>query len=316
MTEPTPGLPQAEPQLIRTVADLRSALHGHASVGLVPTMGYLHQGHAQLIRQARAENRLVVVSVFVNPLQFGAGEDLSRYPRDLDHDLRLAGAAGAQLLFAPTPEQMYPDGFVTQVQVGGLAGRLEGASRPGHFDGVATVVLKLLNLVQPQRAYFGEKDWQQLAVVRRMVQDLNHPAQIVGVPTVREPTGLALSSRNSYLSPEQRARAAVLSAGLRAVQAAWAAGERQPEALLQAGLWALQQEPELQLDYLSVVDAELNVLAQLGSSVPSSEQTAATSVLHNTDMTTATAAAARLLIAARMFGVRLIDNMPLIPVQP
>ncbi|MDL2345667.1 pantoate--beta-alanine ligase, partial [Deinococcus sp. MIMF12] len=187
-------------------------------------MGSLHEGHAQLIRRARAECGVVAVSVFVNPTQFGPGEDLSRYPRDLERDLRLAGDAGADVLFHPEAEAMYPPGHATTVQVGGVSGPLEGESRPGHFDGVATVVLKLLNLVGPQRAYFGEKDWQQLAVVRRMVRDLSVPVEIVGVPTVRGASGLALSSRNSYLTPQQRERATVLSRALRAVQSAAASG--------------------------------------------------------------------------------------------
>jgi pantoate--beta-alanine ligase len=278
------------PRIVTDTGELREALAGAGRIGLVPTMGYLHGGHATLIRRARAECDVVVVSVFVNPRQFGAGEDLGRYPRDLDRDLAVAGGAGADLLFRPDAATMYPDGYATTVTVGGVSGPPEGHARPGHFDGVATVVLKLLNLVRPVRAYFGEKDWQQLAVVRRMVRDLNVPAEIVGVPTVREASGLALSSRNSYLSREGRDRAVVLSRALRAVQDAAAAGERDTTRLLQAGLAVLRAEPELELDYLTVVDGDMRERARVD----------------NNPMT-------RVLVAARMFGVRLIDNVPLWP---
>lgn len=287
--------PATGPKIIADIAELREALAGAGRVGLVPTMGYLHGGHATLIRQARAECDVVVVSVFVNPKQFGAGEDLGRYPRDLDRDLVVAGGAGADLLFHPDAATMYPDGYATTVTVGGVSGPPEGQSRPGHFDGVATVVLKLLNLVRPQRAYFGEKDWQQLAVVRRMVRDLNIPVEIVGVPTVREASGLALSSRNSYLSAEERDRAVVLSRALRAVQDAAAAGERDTAHLLQAGLAVLRAEPEVKLDYLTVVDGDMRERARVDNNPMTRDP-----------MT-------RVLVAARMFGVRLIDNVPLWP---
>ncbi|WP_234009221.1 pantoate--beta-alanine ligase [Deinococcus sp. NW-56] len=253
-------------------------------------MGYLHEGHAELIRRARAECDVVAVSVFVNPTQFGPNEDLSRYPRDLERDLALAGGAGADVLFHPEAGAMYPPGHATTVRVEGVSGPLEGESRPGHFDGVATVVLKLLNLVGPGRAYFGEKDWQQLAVVRRMVRDLSVPVEIVGVPTVREVSGLALSSRNSYLTPEERERASVLSRALRAVQSAAASGERDTAALREAGRAVLAEEPDLALDYLAVVDGDMR------------ERPA----VENDPMT-------RVLVAARLFGVRLIDNMALFP---
>jgi pantoate--beta-alanine ligase len=319
--------------VVRTAAELRAALQGAASVGLVPTMGYLHTGHATLIRQARRENEVVVVSVFVNPLQFGAGEDLARYPRDLERDRALALSAGADLIFHPDADSMYPAGFSSSVSVGGVALALEGASRPGHFGGVATVVMKLLNLVgadgrSADRAYFGEKDWQQLMVVRQMVRDLNHATQIVGVPTVRvqdgAATGLALSSRNSFLNPEQLAHAAVLSRALRAVQAAYASGETSVPALLQAGHRILEREGEVQLDYLSLVDEHLQPVASLarpqesgeprppppgaGQPLSTSEQLQGAAIPHNAGML-------RLLIAARMFGVRLIDNMPLVEEQ-
>ncbi|WP_102126603.1 pantoate--beta-alanine ligase [Deinococcus planocerae] len=281
------------PSLVTTPEELRAALADGGRVGLVPTMGYLHEGHARLIERARAESDTVVVSVFVNPRQFGPREDLSRYPRDLTRDLGVAGAAGADLLFHPGVEVMYPPGYATNVTVGGVSEPLEGSSRPGHFDGVATVVLKLLGLVGPDRAYFGEKDWQQLAVVRRMVRDLNVPAQIVGVPTVREASGLALSSRNSYLTPEGQERAAVLSRALRAVQAAASRGERDTARLRQAGLDVLAGEPEVSLDYLTVVGGDM----------------AERERVENDPMT-------RVLVAARMFGVRLIDNLPLWPDLP
>lgn len=278
------------PTLLRDPAEVRPALAGRGRVGFVPTMGYLHEGHAELIRRARAECGVVAVSVFVNPTQFGPNEDLSRYPRDLERDLALAGGAGADVLFHPEAAAMYPPGHATTVRVEGVSGPPEGESRPGHFDGVATVVLKLLNLVGPDRAYFGEKDWQQLAVVRRMVRDLSVPVEIVGVPTVREASGLALSSRNSYLTAGQRERAGVLSRALRAVQAAAAAGERDTAALRQAGLAVLAGEPDLTLDYLAVVDGDMR------------ERPA----VENDPMT-------RVLVAARLFGVRLIDNMALFP---
>ena len=284
---------QTSPQLLTTPAEVRAALAGKGRVGLVPTMGYLHAGHAALIRQARAECDVVVVSIFVNPMQFGPTEDLAKYPRDLERDLGVAGAAGADLVFHPAAETMYPAGFSTRVEVGGVSEPLDGAARPGHFAGVATVVLKLLNIVQPTRAYFGEKDWQQLAVVRRLVSDLDLKTEIVGVPTVRagEDTphaGLALSSRNSYLAPEQQRRAAVLSRALRAVQAAYAGGERDTGRLRQAGLEVLSREPELTLDYLAVVGPDLRDMPRLTD--------------HPLN---------RVLVAGRLFGVRLIDNMPL-----
>ncbi|ACO45626.2 pantoate--beta-alanine ligase [Deinococcus deserti] len=278
------------PILITSTEELRTALTGAGEIGFVPTMGYLHEGHATLIRRARQDHPggRVVVSVFINPMQFGPSEDLSRYPRNLEGDLQVAGQAGADIVFHPNAAQMYPEGFSTRVSVSGVSEPLDGAARPGHFTGVTTVVLKLLNMVRPDRAYFGEKDWQQLAVVRRMVTDLNVPVQVVGVPTVRDPSGLALSSRNSYLSDEQKARAAVLARALRAVQAAFAAGERHTQALQQAGLDILAADSEVTLDYLSVVNSHLQE-TELVSPDPLN----------------------RVLVAARMFGVRLIDNLPL-----
>ena len=233
-------------------------------VGFVPTMGFLHEGHASLIRRSAAECDLTAVSVFVNPLQFDAAEDLDDYPADLDHDLEVAAAAGAAILFAPSVDEMYPGGppSVT-VHVAGVD-TLEGASRPGHFDGVATVVAKLFNLAGPCRAYFGEKDWQQLGVVRRLAADLSFPVEVVACPTVREPDGLACSSRNVRLSPEERRAATVLYRALTA-----AAGDPDPRRRMAE---VVASEPLATLDYAEVQPD-------------------------------------RLLIAARIGGVRLIDNM-------
>jgi pantoate--beta-alanine ligase len=298
------------PQVISDPAELRSVLAGRGRVGFVPTMGYLHEGHATLIAQARAECDLLVVSIFVNPLQFGAGEDLNKYPRDLPRDLGVAGGAGADVLFTPSVDLMYPGGFATRVTVSGVSEGLDGASRPGHFTGVATVVLKLLNLVRPDRVYLGEKDWQQLAVLRRMVRDLNVNVEVIGVPTVRAASGLALSSRNAYLTPEQQARAAVLNRALRAVQDSFAAGETRGQALRQAGLDVLATDEAVELDYLSIVDAKMQPLDSVERPDTTLEVQAAErdrndrAEADNRNMT-------RVLLAARMFGVRLIDNLPL-----
>jgi pantoate--beta-alanine ligase len=245
---------------VEAIADLRAALDAERSggrrVGFVPTMGYLHDGHASLIRQARAECGVVAVSIFVNPLQFGAGEDLSAYPRDLDRDSRLAEASGADLLFTPSVDEMYPVPVQTTVSVGGISEPLEGASRPTHFAGVATVVAKLFSIVGPCAAYFGEKDFQQLAVVRRMAADLSMPVEVVGCPTRREPDGLALSSRNVYLSRDEREAAPVLHTALRAGAALILSGERDAGAVraLMAGI--IEAEPLAALDYAEVVDAD------------------------------------------------------------
>jgi pantoate--beta-alanine ligase len=202
-------------EVLHTVAALRERLAPYrrregATIGFMPTLGYMHEGHLSLIREARRRNTVVVVSIFVNPLQFGPNEDFDRYPRDTERDLKLAEEAGVDFAFVPDVKEMYPEPFLTGVTVSGITSRLCGASRPGHFDGVATVVLKLLNIVQPHQAYFGMKDAQQVAVVQQMVRDLNVPTEIVPCPTVREPDGLAMSSRNVYLTPEERAQAPVL----------------------------------------------------------------------------------------------------------
>jgi pantoate--beta-alanine ligase len=242
---------------LRTVAALRAALReprreGRA-IGLVPTMGALHEGHLSLIRAARAENDVVVVSLFVNPAQFDEAGDLAAYPRDEASDARAGAAAGADLLFAPPVEEVYPPGFATTVRVAGLTEHLEGEHRgAGHFEGVATVVCKLLNMAQPDVAYFGRKDAQQAAVIHRLVRDLDIPARIAVCPTVREPDGLALSSRNVHLRGADRERAIALKRGLEAAAAAVAAGERDPTAVAIAGraaMAAVGVEPE----YLAVV---------------------------------------------------------------
>lgn len=222
----------------------------------VPTMGYLHEGHVSLLRQGRRMGELLVLSIFVNPLQFGPSEDLSRYPRDLDGDLRKAAAAGCDLAFVPEPGALYPPGFQTRVQVPQVEQGLCGAQRPGHFVGVATVVLKLCNLVQPDFMLLGEKDYQQLQVLRRMVRDLDLPVTVVGCPLVRDTDGVALSSRNAYLSPVQRTQAQVLSRALFAARAAYAGGERRSAVLLSAARRVLADEPALRLHYLELRDAD------------------------------------------------------------
>jgi pantoate--beta-alanine ligase len=219
-------------------------------------MGALHAGHLSLVERARRENDHVAASVFVNPTQFGPHEDLGRYPRDLARDKALLADAGADFLLAPAPEGMYPPGFSTAVDVAGPAASLEGERRPGHFSGVATVVLKLLNLMVPDRAYFGQKDAQQLAVVRRMARDLDLPVAIVGCPTVREPDGLALSSRNRYLGPENRQASTVLHRALVRAASLWSAGERDAETLRRAMREVLASEPRARVDYVGLVDPE------------------------------------------------------------
>ncbi len=248
------------PTMIPTIAELRSTLDaaradGHR-VGFVPTMGYLHAGHGSLIEAARRDNDLVVVSIFVNPLQFAADEDLSDYPRDLERDRQLAADAGADLVFTPTVDEMYPFGPVlTTVSVDALARQWEGATRPTHFSGVATVVTKLLSIVGACAAYFGEKDYQQLAIIRRMVADLSLPIEVVGCPIVREADGLAMSSRNSYLDPDQRAAAPVLRRALDRGLDAIAAGERSAAAVASVMADVVAAEPLATLDYAAAVDA-------------------------------------------------------------
>ena len=254
---------------IDTIAGVRSALEEArsrgATVGLVPTMGALHQGHLSLIRKARSENDLVVVSIFVNPTQFRAGEDLETYPRDLKRDLQLARSAGADLVFSPPVREMYPKGFSSWVEVEGLTQGLCAASRPGHFRGVCTVVAKLFNICRPDRAYFGEKDAQQLAVIKKMVRDLDMAVEVVPCPTVREPDGLALSSRNVRLSPEERVQAPVLYRALSAALTLVENGEREAGRLKDEICAVLAEADLAKIDYVEAVDADglvpLDVLA-------------------------------------------------------
>lgn len=224
-------------------------------LGFVPTMGALHEGHLSLVRRAKAECASVAASIFVNPLQFGPTEDFAKYPRTFDSDCEQLAAEGVAVLFAPTPDEMYPDGATTKVIVEGIADRLDGASRPGHFTGVATVVAKLFHIVQPGRAYFGQKDAAQLAVLRQMVRDLNFDLEIVGCPIMRDPDGLALSSRNKYLNTAERVQALALRQTLLHIQRSIAAGERQSDALLQQGTRILREADGVKLDYLAAVDA-------------------------------------------------------------
>ena len=253
-------------------------------VALVPTMGALHDGHRELIRHARRAPGAIVpaVSIFVNPLQFGPGEDLERYPRPLEADLEACREEGVELVFLPGVQDMYPEGAETTVVPGPIGDRLEGAVRPGHFAGVLTVVAKLFHIVGPDLAFFGEKDYQQLVLVKKMVRDLDFPLSIVGVPTVREPDGLALSSRNAYLSADDRRRAPVLQ---RALAAGAAVSARGPQAVLDAARAVLAEEPAVALDYLELTDPDLGPDPQAGR--------------------------ARLLVAARIGGTRLIDNVPI-----
>ena len=243
-------------QVLPTAGDFRIASKEiQGTVGLVPTMGYLHEGHLALIREARNDNDTLAVSIFVNPTQFGPKEDLADYPRDFDRDLAMLEAEGADLVFTPSAEDMYSNGFDTWVSLGGLAHRLEGEYRPNHFPGVATVVTKLFNVVKPHRAYFGQKDAQQLAVIKRLVADLNFDIEIVAVPTVREPDGLAMSSRNLYLTPEQRKAAPVIYQALSHVWNLWSEGERDAERLRKVMRKMLKQERLVKkVDYVSVAD--------------------------------------------------------------
>jgi pantoate--beta-alanine ligase len=246
-------------QIVKSVAEMqrtcRALRDGGSVLGFVPTMGALHEGHLSLVRRARAECEIVAASIFVNPLQFAPGEDFARYPRTFEEDCRLLEAEGVQILFAPNAEEMYPAGAVTTVTVVGVGDRLDGASRPRHFTGVATVVAKLFHVVGPQRAYFGQKDAAQLAVLRQMVRDLNFDIELVGCAIVRDSDGLALSSRNKYLSAMERERALVLRRALLRIEGRIAAGERDSEALVRDGLETLEAESGVRVDYLAIVDA-------------------------------------------------------------
>jgi pantoate--beta-alanine ligase len=276
---------------LETIADVRAACDAARgagrTVGLVPTMGYLHEGHRSLMRAARAANDLVVVTIFVNPLQFGANEDLDRYPRDLSGDLAQCADEGVDIVFAPSEHEMYPNGApVTTVHVAELTAELCGRARPTHFDGVTTVVTKLFSIIGPCRAYFGRKDAQQLAVIARMAADLNLPVEVIGCPLVREPDGLALSSRNAYLSDDQRRAAVVLSRALTRAAESVIDGERDTATVIQAVGRIIASEPAVALEYAEARDAR-----------------ALTSVGHELQ------GDVLLAVAARVGDVRLIDNV-------
>ena len=280
--------PVALPDVVRTRAGLRDALAKcRRPVGLVPTMGALHEGHASLIRRAHADDATVVVTVFVNPRQFNESSDFEAYPRDEAADVRLCGAAGADLVFIPSVDEIYPAGFQTSVRVGALTEPLEGAARPGHFEGVTTVVAILLRLAGADHAYFGQKDAQQLLVVRRMAADLGFATEIVACPIVREPDGLALSSRNARLTPQQRAAAPVLRRALSAARARYDAGEHDAEVLRATMRVTLSAEPLAAPEYVSCADPA--TLAELDR----------------------VDGPALLSMAVRFGAVRLIDNEPL-----
>lgn len=242
-------------QIIETIAAMK-ALNLPHPVGFVPTMGYLHEGHISLVQRARQENKSVVASIFVNPTQFGPREDLAGYPRDLQRDLSKLEQAGTDIVFVPKDGEMYPLGHDTWVDVGKLAKPLEGLSRPTHFRGVTTIVNKLFNIVQADNAYFGQKDAQQVLVIQKMVKDLDMNVRVVVCPTVREPDGLAMSSRNSYLTPEQRQAAPVVYRSLLLAQDLYAKGERDVTKIRQAMTALIQQEPQAQIDYISIADTE------------------------------------------------------------
>lgn len=273
-----------------TISELRAELDAHRAqgrtIGFVPTMGYLHDGHLSLMRAARAANDVIAASIFVNPLQFAPDEDLAAYPRDLERDAQLARDAGVDVLFVPTVEEMYPRPVLTSVSVADLSAGLEGASRPTHFDGVATVVAKLFSIVGACRAYFGEKDFQQLQIVRRMAADLSMPVDVVGCPIVREPDGVAMSSRNAYLDDEERAAARVLRRALTAGEYIVARGETSAAQVAAAMARVVNDEPRAELDYAVCVDPD--TLDAPDRIEPG--------------------AALRLLVAARVGRPRLLDN--------
>jgi pantoate--beta-alanine ligase len=253
------------PKLFKKIKEIRSFLkelrrsESNLSVGFVPTMGYLHRGHMELVKLSKLQNEITVVSIYVNPLQFGAGEDYERYPRDLERDLAMCEEAGVDVVFAPEDQEMYPELPSVKIDIPGLTDRLEGAYRPGHFNGVAIVVLKLLHIVQPDRAYFGEKDYQQLKVVERLVKDLSLPVEIVPVPTVREEDGLACSSRNVYLSPEERQSASAIYKSFLLAQKLFQSGNTNANSLKEAIKDFLSKQPHVRkIDYVEITDEELN----------------------------------------------------------
>jgi pantoate--beta-alanine ligase len=281
------GYTAGEPTVHRSPAEIapvtRALRAAGRKVALVPTMGALHEGHRELIRHARRAPGATVtaVSIFVNPLQFGAGEDLDRYPRSLENDLRMCREEGVELVFVPAVGDMYPDGADTTIVPGRVGEQLEGGVRPGHFAGVLTVVAKLFHIVAPDVAFFGEKDYQQLVLIKKMARDLDFPLRVVGVPTVRESDGLALSSRNAYLSVDERRRAATLQ---RALAAGASVSARGPEVVLETARTVLAEEPALAVEYLELRDPDLGPDPRTGR--------------------------ARLLVAARLGPTRLIDNVP------
>jgi pantoate--beta-alanine ligase len=276
-------------QIVRTVAELRTArARLPDQLGFVPTMGALHAGHLELVRRAREENDAVAVSIFVNPTQFSSAADFQHYPRDDERDLALLAEAGVDLVFLPTADTLYPVGFGTTIDVGPVAVPFEGVARPGHFQGVATVVAMLFNAVRPARAYFGEKDAQQLLVVRRLVADLLMPIEIVAVPTVRDDDGLALSSRNALLTSEQHAAAIAIPRALEAVQRSWEAGERDAGRLRQRLVDTLASESTLTIEYANLVDPDSLVELDGSADRP-----------------------LLVLVAVRLGTVRLIDNCSL-----
>jgi pantoate--beta-alanine ligase len=275
-------------QVVKTIPELRTLRQQlSGSVGFVPTMGYLHQGHMALVKQARIENSAVIVSIYVNPSQFGPREDFASYPRDLDQDLELLRREGAYIVFVPSDAEMYPPEFSSWIDVEKVTERLEGAYRPGHFRGVATVVAKLFNIVQPSRAYFGQKDAQQVVVIKRMVTDLNMGLEIVAVPTIRESDGLAMSSRNVYLNPEERGAAKVLFKALTLAQELGQGGQKDAEEIRRQMTSLIEKEPLARIDYVSIADAEtLEELSLIDRAALAS-------------------------LAVRIGSTRLIDNMPL-----
>lgn len=246
--------------VVETIAQLKASLANWQAagktVGLVATMGFLHEGHQSLIARAAAENDVVVVSIFVNPTQFAAGEDLATYPRNLEQDIIKCQAAGASLIFAPSVAEMYPTGYNTYVTTFGISDLLEGKSRPTHFRGVTTIVTKLFNLIRPEKAYFGQKDAQQVAVLQQMVRDLNQAVDLIVCPIIREPDGLAKSSRNTYLSAAERAQAVVLSQSLRLAESLISDGERQASTIATALERFIQAQPLTKIDYIEIVDKQ------------------------------------------------------------
>ncbi|MFB3916852.1 MAG: pantoate--beta-alanine ligase [Terriglobales bacterium] len=275
-------------KILRTIDEAHAACRAvrreGKRLGVVPTMGALHQGHLSLVRAARTQSDVVAATIFVNPLQFGPNEDYTQYPRTFERDCQLLEAEGVSLVFAPTTEEMYPPGATTFIEVAGLSDKLEGRSRPGHFRGVTTVVAKLFHITEPDTAFFGQKDAQQVVIIRRMVRDLDMDVEIVICPIVREPDGLALSSRNAYLDSQQRKSATVLYRALTRVQTLADTGERRAAALAAAGRQVVSEEPGVQLDYLEIVDPEtLDPIEDIsrGALVPIAAKVGATRLIDN-----------------------------------